>query len=99
MLQSGDSSAVREFYICVRDCITTLMQLNYLYELGSCDVLTRATMRLPYEKRSKWNEFVRKISRLREPTLMDLRDWLRDVVDAAFGPYAVSTTPIARTQR
>ena len=30
---------------------------------------------------------------------MDLRDWLRDVVDADFGPYAVSTTPSARKDR
>ena len=91
VIPSGNASALRDFYIAVRDCITTLQQMNYTYELHSSDVLRKTTQRIPFDKRVKWNDQVRKICRTREPSLPDLEQWLRDCIEAEFNPYAVST--------
>ena len=50
-ISQGDSTALRTFYISVRDCLTTLQQLNYVGELYSTDVLQRALRRIPIDKR------------------------------------------------
>ncbi|XP_074659583.1 uncharacterized protein LOC141912256 [Tubulanus polymorphus] len=86
---SYDSISLRSFYISVRDCLITLKQMNYLSEIGSSDLLQKVVKRIPIDKRSKWNEFVRRISRQRDPTLFDLESWLKDCVDADFGPFSL----------
>ena len=91
VLPSHDATALRTFYIAVRDCIVVLHQMNYVGELSSSDVLQRTMTRIPYDKRGKWNDYVRNICRLREPTLKDLEKWLKDCIEAEFNPYAVST--------
>ena len=89
ILQSGDASALRAFYVAVRDCITTLQRMQYTGELNSSDVLQRASKRIPNDKRNKWNDFIRNVCRSREPTLTDLLKWLKDNVESEFCPYAL----------
>jgi hypothetical protein len=89
VIANGDSSALRKFYIAVRDCISTLQQMNYMGELTSGDVLQRALRRIPNDKRSKWNEYICNISHKHEPTLFDLKEWLKQRVEAEFCPYSI----------
>ena len=93
VIPSGDAVALRNFYISVRDCITTLNQMNYTGELNSSEVLQRTARRIPNDKRGKWNEFVRGVYQQREPCLLDLQKWLKDRVEADFNPYAVAVVP------
>ena len=93
ILQSCDANALRNFYVAVRDCVTTLHQMNYTSELFSCDILQRVSRRIPSDKRTRWNEFVRRISSSREPNLIDLQDWLKNCVEAEFNPYAITSRP------
>ena len=94
VIASGDSSALRSFYITVRDCITTLRQMCYTSEINSSDVLQRTARRIPNDKRNKWNDFVRNVCRIREPSLLDLQRWLKDCIESEFCPYAVSARPV-----
>ena len=96
-LQSGDSVGLRNFYISVRDCVNTLQMMNYVSEINSGEVLLKATKRIPNEKRGKWNEYVRRIYRVREPTLLDLQRWLKDCVESDISPYAITFQP-SKTQ-
>ncbi|XP_071111155.1 uncharacterized protein [Haliotis cracherodii] len=86
---SHDPSALRRLYVAVRDCIATLQQLNYLSDLNSSDIVLKVTRRLPIDKVTRWNEFVRNIVSFRDPNLTDLQNWLRDRVEADFNPYAI----------
>ena len=52
VLPSFDASSLRTFYVSVRDCITTLRQLNYINEIYSSDVLRRTSGRNPNDKRT-----------------------------------------------
>ncbi|XP_074651579.1 uncharacterized protein LOC141906235 [Tubulanus polymorphus] len=88
--------ALRDFYTSIRDCLTTLAQLNYTNELSSCELLQRVARRLPFEKRHRWNEHVKNVARLREPNLYDLNLWLQDRVDAECKPYAVSVPSVTK---
>jgi hypothetical protein len=92
-LVNGDVVALRNFYISVRDCIATLQQMNYTSELTSSHLLQRACRKIPIDKSVKWNEFVRDICKSREPTINDLKDWLRDCIDVELNPYAISVRP------
>jgi hypothetical protein len=93
IVPSGDAIALRSFYVSVRDCITTLNQMSYTGELHSSDVIQRAIKRIPSDKRVRWNDFIRKICRTREPSLMDLQSWLKDCVESEFSPYAITSCP------
>ncbi|XP_048243021.1 uncharacterized protein LOC124146421 [Haliotis rufescens] len=86
---SHDPSALRRLYVAVRDCIATLQQLNYLSDLNSSDIVLKVSRRLPIDKVTRWNEFVRNIVSFRDPNLTDLQNWLRDRVEADFNPYAI----------
>ena len=86
---SGDASSLRSLYVSVRDCIITLRQMCYVGELNSSDVLQRAINRIPFDKRNKWNDYIRNVCRSREPTLLDLQSWLKDCVESDFCPYAI----------
>ncbi|KAK6186774.1 hypothetical protein SNE40_006050 [Patella caerulea] len=90
IIPSRDIVGLRKFYISIRDCVTTLQQLNYMSDLGSCDILMKTAKRLPADKIPKWNEYTVNILKSREPTLIDLQLWLKGRVDADFNPYAVS---------
>ncbi|XP_074641172.1 uncharacterized protein LOC141898924 [Tubulanus polymorphus] len=93
VVNSYDSISLRSFYVSVRDCLITLKQMNYMSEIGSSDLLFKVTRRIPVDRRSKWNDFVRRISRTRDPTLFDLENWLRDCVEADFGPFSLQNKP------
>jgi hypothetical protein len=95
ILPTADPIALRNFYISVRDCITTLQQMSYTSEIHSGDALQRAIRRIPSDKRVKWNDFVRNICRSREPNLIDLERWLKECIESEFNPYAIA----ARSQR
>lgn len=99
IVPSGDPAALRSFYIAVRDCVTTLEQINYIGELASSDVLLRAARRIPNDKRARWNEFVSSIYQEREPTLLDLQKWLKKRVESDFNPYAVTVQKPQPVQR
>ena len=49
-IPTHDPVAMREFYVKIRDCITTLDQLHYRADLSSSDTLLRASKRLPADK-------------------------------------------------
>ena len=86
-----DAQALHRFYVALRDCVTTLQQLNYSSDLYSYDNVLKIANRIPLDKVARWNSYVRDASRVREPSLIDICDWLRDQVDAEFNPFAVST--------
>ena len=88
-IPTHDPVAMREFYVKIRDCITTLDQLHYRADLSSSDTLLRASKRLPADKVGKWNEHIKNVSNDREPSLIDLQNWLRERVKADLSPYAV----------
>jgi hypothetical protein len=67
--------------------------MKYERELLNDDALQCALQRIPYQKRSCWNEYVRDIYKTREPSLIDLEIWLKDQVEADFSPYAVPVRP------
>ena len=90
-LPTCDSTALRNFYISVRDCTTTLRQMDYTDEIRSSDVLQRASRRIPADKRTKWNDFVCDICRRRNPNLDDLERWLKNCIQAEFNPYAIAS--------
>ena len=92
----GDASALRQFYVSIRDCVITLQQLHYSSDLYSSDILLKTAKRLPQDKVAKWNFHVRNISRTREPNLIDLLNWLKDHVDAAYSPYAVEINKVTK---
>ena len=89
IIADGDSVGLRNFYVDVRDCIATLRQMNYTSELNNNDVLQRALSKIPYDKRSAWNDYICKIYNAREPSLIDLETWLKERVEADCSPYAV----------
>jgi hypothetical protein len=99
IIPSCDSLALRNFYVSVRDCVTTLRQMNYVSELSSGDVLQRTSKRIPNDKRVRWNDYVRKICHSREPGLPDLEAWLKDCVDSDFNPYAIEARPSKQYQQ
>ena len=74
--------------LLLRNCVTTLQQLKYSSYLYSYDNVLKIANRIPL---ARWNSYVRDASRVREPSLIDIRDWLRDQVDAEFNPFTVST--------
>ena len=84
-----DQHALRKFYVSVRDCITILQQLNYTSELHSTETLVLSAKRIPTDKASRWNAYVARLSRMREPTLFDLQAWLQDCVSEDFNPYTI----------
>ena len=86
---TNDPAALRQFYVSVRDCVTTLRQLQYTSDLYSFNTLMRAAKRLPFDKIAKWNSHVRDILQNREPTLIDLLNWLKKLVDVDYKPYAI----------
>ena len=88
-LQPHNVSALRNFFVNVRDCIITLTRLDYTMDLQGSEILVRAARRLPTDKIGQWNRFVSKVSTTREPTLHDLKDWLQDTLTADSNPYAV----------
>ena len=92
VIASSDPASLREFYVSIRDCVTTLQMLNNTSDLCSSDVLLRTAKRLPREKIGKWNEFVKSIAVKRMPTIIDLQNWLKDRVYAEFNPYAVKVS-------
>ena len=92
VIASSDPASLREFYVSIRDCVTTLQMLNNTSDLCSSDVLLPTAKRLPREKIGKWNEFVKSIAVKRMPTIIDLQNWLKDRVDAEFNPYAVKVS-------
>ena len=89
VIPSREPQALRKFYVSVRDCITTLQQLNYVSDLYSAEALTQAARRIPTDKASKWNSQVVRISKSREPTMFDLQTYLQDCVSEDFNPYTV----------
>ena len=91
VIAAGDPIALRNFYVLVRDCIATLGQMNYVSEISSGDVLQRTACRIPFDKRVKWNDYIRNICRIREPSLTDLEKWLKECVESEINPYAVPT--------
>ncbi|XP_074651618.1 uncharacterized protein LOC141906273 [Tubulanus polymorphus] len=93
VVNPNDSISLRNFYIPVRDCLITLNRMNYTSEISSSDLLQKTVKRLPIDKRSKWNDFARRIYRQRDLTLVDLENWLKDCVDADFGPFSLQSKP------
>ena len=89
-IPSNDPISLRKFYIDVRDNVMTLKQLQYTSDLYSFDTLMRTARRLPANKVNMWNAHVRDILQQREPSLIDLLNWLERLVDAEYNPYAVS---------
>ena len=99
VISSRDSVALQQFYINVRDCVTTLKQLHYTSYLYGSETLLRASRRLPIDKVNRWNEHIHKILRSREPNLLDLQKWLQEIVDAENNPYAVSLSRSSHYRR
>ena len=89
VLPSHNLASLRNFFINVRDCITTLTKLCYTMDLQETETLVRATRRLPTDKIGQWNQFVSRVSTNREPNLCDLRDFLQGVLVADSNPYAI----------
>ncbi|XP_064650046.1 uncharacterized protein LOC135501725 [Lineus longissimus] len=81
--------ALRDFFVNVRDAIITLTKLNQTMDLLGSDILMRAARRLPNNKITQWNRFVGGISKSREPTIHDFRDWLQDSLIMDSNPYAI----------
>jgi hypothetical protein len=88
-LASNSVQALRNFFVNVRDCIITLSKLNYTTDLNGTDVLVRAAKRLPSNKIGQWNRFMAKVTKDREPTIFDLREWLQECLMADSNPYAI----------
>ena len=98
-IQTHDIQSLKQFYLSIRDCVTTLSQLNYMADLRSCDLLMKTSKRLPSDKIPKWNERANSILKTREPTILDLQVWLKERLDADTNPYAIQFDSIKKIQR
>ena len=56
----------------------TLGQLSYTSDLLSSDILWQAIRRLPPKFHGKWTEFCFTLRRTKEPTLVEIENWLQD---------------------
>ena len=65
--------------------------MSYVSDLYSAESLILAAKRIPTDKTSKWNTYVVRISKDRQPTLFDLQNWLQDCVSVDFNPYTYSS--------
>ena len=92
-LPPRDPVALQNFYVAVRDCITTLRQMCYTSEIRSSDVLQRTACRIPPDRRMRWNDFIRNVCRKEEPDLTHLEGWLKDCIESEFNPYAIGQAP------
>ncbi|XP_064637875.1 uncharacterized protein LOC135494055 [Lineus longissimus] len=88
-IPSRNSIALRQFFVDIRDCIITLTQLNYTSDMQGSDLLLRVSRRISVDRIRFWNRHVSGISKTREPSILDLRNWLKECVDTEFNPYSV----------
>ena len=88
-IQNDDVKGLTEFYYCISDCVNALTKMCYFSDLGSTDILRQAIRRLPLPLRNKWAEFSMNFRSRdeREPTLLDLEDWLQKRVLARTDAY------------
>ena len=86
-IANDDEKALLEYYYAMSDCIISLKQLNYIYDLHSTDVLRRSIRRLPSKYHSRWAEHCFRLRQYKEPSLTDLESWLQERILAAKESY------------
>ena len=86
-LKDSDAKGISDLYYSLSKCRNVLTKMNYHYELQSSDVLRRVIRRLPSRLMYKWGEYQFRIRQHREPTLVDLENWLQERVMIMKDPY------------
>ena len=82
-ISNDDDEALMEYYYTISDCVVTLNQLNYVYDLHITDVLRQTIRRLPSKLHNRWAEYSFQIRKFKEPSLTDLESWLQERILAS----------------
>ena len=69
------------------DCVVTLKQLNYVYNLHGTNVLRQTIRRLSSKFHNRCREHCFKSRRHKEPSLTDLESWLQERILASKEVY------------
>ena len=74
VVQDEDMKGLVELSYSINDCMSTLRQLNYEYDLNSSETLRQVVQRLPKYLQWKWGEQSILIKRSQEPSLVHLEE-------------------------
>ena len=84
---NDDDAGLLEYYYTISDCLVTLKQLNYQFDLYSTDILRQAIRRLPSKCHAKWGEYCLKFGEHSEQNLLNLEKWRNERILASRNPY------------